>query len=70
MTIPLLAGISAENAKLINKLIRENFPKAKSIIQGESVRVSSKSRDELQAIMALLKDRPDITFPLQFTNYR
>ena len=70
VTIPLLAGISAENAKLINKLIRESFPKAKSIIQGDAVRVSSKSRDELQAIMALLKDRPDITFPLQFTNYR
>jgi len=68
--IPLVAGISAEKAKLINKIIRDHFPKIKASIQGEAIRVSSKSKDDLQAVMDLLKQKPEISLPLQFTNYR
>lgn len=69
-TIKLVEGISAEYAKTINKLIRDKFPKIKSSIQGEELRVSSKSKDELQAVMQLLKSDPEVKLPLQFTNYR
>ena len=68
--IPLLAGVDAENAKKINKAIRDSFPKAKPIIQGETIRVTAKSIDDLQAIMAMLKSKPPVNLPLQFTNYR
>lgn len=70
VTIPLVAGVTSEQTKLINKIIRDNLPKVKTVIQGDTIRASSKSRDELQAVMALLKDKPEITIPLQFTNYR
>ena len=69
-TIPLVAGISAENAKLINKTVREAFPKIKTQVQGEEVRVMSGSIDDLQAVMQLLKNSDKVTIPLQFTNYR
>ena len=56
-------------AKKINKLIRDEAPKGvKSIIQGDELRVSSKSRDDLQATMALLRDFEDVD--LQFVNLR
>ena len=70
VTIKLVEGISGEYAKTINKLIRDKLPKVKSTIQGEELRVSSKSKDELQAVMQLLKSDPTVTLPLQFTNYR
>ncbi len=69
-TIPLVAGISSEKAKPINKLIRDAFPKAKPQIQGETIRVVSSSIDELQAIMVMLKSSDQIDIPLQFENYR
>jgi uncharacterized protein YajQ (UPF0234 family) len=69
-TIPLVEGVSQDIAKLINKIIREEFPKIKSNIQGDSIRVSSKSKDELQLIMSLLKGHQLIDIPLQFINYR
>lgn len=63
-------GIDQENAKKINKLIRDEGPKgAKTQIQGEEIRVSSKSRDDLQEIIALLKAK-DLDLDLQFVNYR
>lgn len=66
----LKEGLSQENAKKITKLIREEGPKGvKAQIQGEEVRVSSKSRNDLQAVIALLKDA-DIDAALQFVNYR
>ena len=68
--IPLLAGIDSENAKKINKFIRDNYPRVKPTIQGETIRVVGKSLDELQAVMALLKSSSPVTLPLQFTNYR
>jgi len=68
--VPLVAGISANKAKVINKLIREQFPKIKTIIQGETVRVIGRSLDELQTIMQLLKSSDKIDIPVQFINYR
>ena len=70
VTIKLVEGISGDYAKTINKLIRDHFPKIKSSIQGEELRVSSKSKDDLHAVMQLLKSDPEIKLPLQFTNYR
>jgi uncharacterized protein YajQ (UPF0234 family) len=63
-------GISQENAKKINKIIRDEGPKSvKSQIQGDELRVSSKSRDDLQEVQALLKAK-DLEVDLQFVNYR
>jgi uncharacterized protein YajQ (UPF0234 family) len=62
-------GLDADNAKKLTKLIREHHPKAKTQIQGDAVRVSSTNKDELQAIITLLKSQ-DLPFPLQFINYR
>jgi uncharacterized protein YajQ (UPF0234 family) len=63
-------GISQDNAKKVSKLIRDEGPKGvKAQIQGEELRVSSKSKDDLQAVMALLKNQ-DFDFAVQFTNYR
>ena len=63
-------GISSEDAKKITKLIRDEGPKGvKAQIQGDEVRVSSKKRDDLQAVIALLK-KADLDVALQFVNYR
>ena len=63
-------GISTENAKKIAKLIRDEGPKSvKTQIQGDELRVTSKSRDDLQDVIALVKDHP-WEFAVQFTNYR
>jgi uncharacterized protein YajQ (UPF0234 family) len=63
-------GISQENAKKVSKLIRDEGPKGvKAQIQGDELRVSSKSKDDLQAVMNLLKSQ-DFDFAVQFTNYR
>jgi len=66
----LKEGLSSENAKKITKLIRDEGPKGvKAQITGDEVRVSSKSRDDLQEVIALLKGA-DIDAALQFVNYR
>jgi len=63
-------GITTENAKKVAKLLRDEGPKGlKTQIQGEELRVSSKSRDDLQAAQALVKGA-DYDFDVQFTNYR
>ena len=63
-------GIKTEDAKKISKLIRDEGPKGvKAQIQGEELRVSSKSRDDLQAVQALIKEQ-DYDFAVQFVNYR
>lgn len=63
-------GIDQENAKKISKLIRDEGPKSvKAQIQGDELRVSSKSRDDLQDTIALLKNA-NLPVDLQFTNYR
>jgi uncharacterized protein YajQ (UPF0234 family) len=66
----LKAGISQEQAKKLAKLIRDEGPKkVKTQVMGEELRVSSPSRDDLQAVIALVKDA-DLDFAVQFTNYR
>ena len=66
----LQAGISSDKAKLIHKFIKEHGPKGmQSQTQGEQVRVTSKKRDDLQSIMAKLKEA-DFGIPLQFENFR
>jgi uncharacterized protein YajQ (UPF0234 family) len=63
-------GIDQEHAKKISKLIRDEGPKSvKAQIQGDELRVSSKSRDDLQDTIALLKGA-DLDVDLQFTNFR
>jgi len=70
ITGTMVQGISTENAKKISKKIREEGPKGvKAQIQGEELRVSSKKRDDLQAVIALLKGG-DFDLALQFVNYR
>ena len=66
----LKEGISQENAKKVTKLIRDEGPKSvKANIQGDELRVTSKSRDDLQAVQRMLKES-DLDVALQFTNYR
>ena len=66
----LKEGLSQENAKKISKIIREEGPKGvKANITGDELRVTSKSRDELQQVIALLKGK-DLDVALQFVNYR
>ena len=63
-------GISQENAKKVAKMIRDEFPKGvKAQVRGDELRVSSKSRDDLQAVQQLLKGA-DLDFAVQFVNYR
>jgi cyclic-di-GMP-binding protein len=66
----LKEGLSQEIAKKLTKLIRDEGPKAvKAQITGDELRVTSKSRDDLQVVIALLKDA-DVDVALQFINYR
>ncbi|MFD2333273.1 YajQ family cyclic di-GMP-binding protein [Cohnella sp. GCM10020058] len=67
--IKLKQGVDQENAKKINILIRDSKIKVKSQIQGDQLRVTGKSKDDLQAIMSLLKGA-ELPLELQFTNYR
>jgi uncharacterized protein YajQ (UPF0234 family) len=67
--IPFKQGLSQENAKQITKQLREEAPKVKAQIQGDMVRVTSSSKDELQNVISLLR-AADYDFALQFINYR
>ncbi len=68
--VPLKEGISTETAKKITKMVRDEGPKGvKAQIQGDEVRVSSKSRNDLQDVIAMLKGA-DLDVALQFVNYR
>lgn len=67
--VPFKQGLDQDKAKQITKLIRDAAPKVKTQIQGDAVRVSSGSKDELQQVMQLLRSK-DFDFPLHFTNYR
>ncbi len=68
-SIPLVQGLDQDKAKKITKLIRDTYPKVKTQIQGEEVRVTSASKDDLQNVMQLLKGA-DLDMPLSFTNFR
>jgi uncharacterized protein YajQ (UPF0234 family) len=67
--VTLQQGISQELAKDVNKQIRDSFPKVKPQIQGEAIRITAKSKDELQAVITFLKQK-DLPVALQFINYR
>ncbi|HTT87266.1 MAG TPA: YajQ family cyclic di-GMP-binding protein [Acidimicrobiales bacterium] len=68
--IGIKAGISADNAKRINKAVKDmNLKGVSSQTQGDQLRVSGKKRDDLQAVIKALKDQ-DYGIPLQFTNFR
>lgn len=67
--ISMQQGIPTEKAKEIVRLVKESKNKTQASIQGDMVRVSGKNRDDLQAIIALLRGK-DLGVDLQFTNYR
>jgi cyclic-di-GMP-binding protein len=69
--VGLRSGLPEDVAKRITRLVRDEFPKLKSQIQGDAVRVSGKSRDDLQKLIARLREDADaFPVPLQFENYR
>jgi uncharacterized protein YajQ (UPF0234 family) len=67
--IKLQNGIDKENAKLITKMIKDTKLKVQAQIMDDQVRVSGKSKDDLQSVMAMLR-QGDLKFAVQFTNYR
>ena len=68
--VTIKVGISSDKAREINKLIKEKGPKGvNSQTQGDSIRVSSKKRDDLQSVIATLKSS-DLGIPLQYENFR
>ena len=68
-TVKVLTGLSDEKAKEISKFARQAVPKVQTQIQGAQVRVLGKNKDDLQAVIAAVKDH-DFGVALQFTNYR
>lgn len=68
-TISVRQGVDKEQAKKVIKLIKDSKLKVQAAIQGEQVRVTGKKRDDLQGVMALLRDS-DTGLPLQFNNFR
>ena len=70
ISVTLKEGITTENAKKVAKILKDEGPKSlKTQIQGDELRVSSKSRDDLQSAIAIVKATP-LDFAIQFTNYR
>ena len=70
MSVALKEGITQDNAKKISKIIRDEGPKGvRAQVQGEELRVSAKKKDDLQAVIALLKGK-EFDFAVQFVNYR
>lgn len=67
--VPFVAGLDQDKAKSITKLIRESLPKLKTQIQGEDIRVTGTSKDELQSAMQQIR-AADLDFPVSFTNFR
>ena len=67
--LPFKHGLKQEDAKQLTKLLRDEVPKVKAQIQGEEIRVTSSSKDELQHAMQLLRST-DVDAPLQFINFR
>lgn len=67
--VPFQQGLDQDKAKKITKLLRDELPKVKTQIQGDAVRVTSGSKDDLQAAMQLVQAQ-DYDFPVTFTNYR
>lgn len=68
-TITVREGIQSDDARQLVKLIKESKMKVQAAIQGDQLRVTGKKRDDLQAVIALLRDA-DIGLPLQYKNFR
>ena len=69
--VKLRRGLSQETAKKLSKIVRDELKKVTVAIQGESVRITGKSKDDLQAALQLVKSKEDeLDVPLQFENYR
>lgn len=70
LAVALKEGISSDDARLISKIVRDEGPKGvRAQVQGDELRVFSKKKDELQAVIGLLKDK-ELPIALQFVNYR
>ena len=67
--VKLIQGIAQEKSKLINKVLKDNKIKVVSSIQGDEIRVTGKNKDDLQAVITLLR-KEDFGIELQFINYR
>lgn len=67
--LPFVSGLDQDKSKMITKIIRDKLPKIKTQIQGESIRVSSDSKDNLQQSMQLIRSS-DLDFPVNFNNFR
>ena len=67
--ITLIVGISKDDARLVVKMIKDSKIRVQAQIMEDQVRVSGKDKDDLQAVMQILREA-DLKFPLQFTNYR
>jgi uncharacterized protein YajQ (UPF0234 family) len=68
-TVKIVSGIASEKAKEIVKAVKDAKLKVQVAIQGEQLRVTGKKKDDLQSVIALLREH-DFGIPLQFTNYR
>ena len=68
--ITVREGIDKDLARKLVKMIKDSKLKVQSAIQGEQLRVTGKKRDDLQQVMALLRDSDQVELPLQFTNFR
>ncbi len=67
----LQQGINTDLARKIQKMIRDQFPKIQPRVQGETLRVGSKSKDELQQVITFMREKKDeLPVPIQFINYR
>ncbi len=67
--IPFVCGLDQDKAKIITKILRDSLPKVKPLIQGDTVRVTSNSKDDLQQAMQIIKAQ-DLDFPISFNNFR
>ena len=67
--ITLIVGINKDDARLVVKMIKDSKIRVQAQIMEDQVRVSGKDKDDLQAVMQILREA-DLKFPLQFTNYR
>lgn len=67
--VPFKQGLDQEKAKKVSALIREHYPKVKPQIQGDAVRVTSSSKNDLQDVMQLIRSQ-EFDFPVSFDNYR
>jgi len=67
--VSLVQGVDREKAKVITKLVKESKLKVQTSVHGDQVRVSGKNRDDLQAVMQIIKDH-EFDIPLQFVNFR